>query len=117
VTCLRFELANRLNCLYGGHCSTGLSDRLRGYGIPQAIADEPLLPCELMADQFPDNAQGCPGFRCKGLGAPEPGIGRADWSCCRKYAATPVKHYETRILVSQPAERGERYHSVSADYD
>jgi hypothetical protein len=70
-----------------------------------------------LANQFPNDAQGCPGFRRKGLGAPEPGIGRADWPCCREHGAAPVKHHEAGILVSQPAERRKRHHPVSADHD
>jgi hypothetical protein len=70
-----------------------------------------------LADQIPNDAQGCPGFKRKGLGAPEPGIGRVDWSGCCQHGAAPVKHYEGGILVRQPAERGERYNSVGANHN
>jgi hypothetical protein len=51
------------------------------------------------------------------LGAPEPGVGRADRPGCRKHGAAPVKHDEAGILVRKPAERGKRYYPVSADHD
>jgi hypothetical protein len=69
-----------------------------------------------LADQIPHDAQGCPGFKCKGLGTPEPGIGRADRPGCREHGAAPVKHGERNILVGQPAESGKRYQPIGPDY-
>jgi hypothetical protein len=53
----------------------------------------------------------------KGLGSSESSIGRANRAGGSEDGAVSVEHHEGGILICQPAERRERHHPISSDYN
>jgi hypothetical protein len=51
------------------------------------------------------------------LSTPQLSIRRANRAGRRQDGTIPVQHDESCILIGKPTQRGERHHSVWADYD
>jgi hypothetical protein len=114
---LRLDQPNCRDAVGGGDFSPELSNGVRGGGIEKFVTCNLLLSSKLLADQFARDAQRSPRQVSQRLSTPQLGIRRANRTCRCQDGAIPFQHDESCVLIRQPTQRGERHHSVRANYD
>lgn len=75
----------------------------------------PFLTRKLLADQLSGDSQGRSRMLRQCLSTTQPGVRWANRPGCKEHLAIALQHYEGRVLIGQPAESGERNHSIVAD--
>jgi hypothetical protein len=114
---LGFQPTDRIHRFGPIHFGPKSSDSRCSCLIKQLFAHHSLMPGELPADQLARDLQRGSGLFGQCLSTSQPGIRRANRPGRGEHSTVALQHDEGCVLVCQPAESGQRNHSVGADHD